>query len=418
MAAAIGLLIRFVVAAVAATLAYWSFRSNADFWRHTFAANVEVQSFYVALSYAAGGAKYGLAVYAEYFNVRLRDNRPYLLVFVVALAFDMLSGIGYASLSRAEISRETDDLVIRRAAISEKIERLESRLSTITPGRVAAVVRIERESQAKLGRCESRSEARSDRCRKLAMLDAELADSSARESIFAELDALQTALADLPAPREADPQAAAVAGALNAALALVPGAPAVSNASAKWGLALLLVLFIELGPITCARAAIAVRPLPALPQPPAPRPRPKILAAPAPGNDETPAPAFEPCRPTLVRSQPKDRIDLLAALRQADAGGPCPAWLHRADDGWLYLSQSEAALAAGVSKPTIGRRLRALETAGEAKMAVTSRGTGIKLLHPSKSPETARGLGQNRPIADPGSKTKTDAPPGLLRVIA
>lgn len=388
MQAAIGLTIRLVFAAIAASLAYWSFRTNADFWRVTFAKNAETQAFYVALSVTAGAIKFGLPVYSEFFRFRLRDNRPYLAVFAVALIFDLLSGVGYASRSRSEIGAEAAHISERRAALSAQERDAIAALARIPAGRVAARVRAEHDAQGALGPCDGPRAARSDRCARLASLAGELADAEARETVEAKLGDVRAAIAELPAPKESDPQAAAVAGAVNAVLSLAPGAPQISEAAAKWSLALILVLLIELGPITCARAAVASRPLPAPPSPPAPQKvPPRIIVAPDAANSQD-----APSPPPAVAAPPRRSrpgFDLLEALRQADAGGPCPSWLKRAPDGWLYLSQQDAAEAAGVSKPTIGRRLKALQTGGALRVHVTNTGTAIKLLYPSKSTRAA-----------------------------
>lgn len=383
MAAAIGLVLRLIAGGLAGWLAYWSFRSNAEFWRVTFAANLEAQAFYVSLSYAAGSLKYGLAVYAEFFRFRLRDQKPMLALFAVALVFDLLSGIGYARLSRSEIGGEAQQIAERRVSLQAKIAVAKSDVDKIPAGRVAARVRAEHDAQSKLGPCDARRDANTDRCRRLADLSGELADADAREKAAAKLDALRDELESLPAPREADPQAAALADAVNAVLVMVPGAPALSTDAAKWGLALLVVLLIEFGPVTCARAAVAHRELPPAPPAPVPRPVPKIIPAPQPANSQS-GPGgllWQPCepKPPAPRRPARPGFDLLDVIRQADAGGPCPAWLRRSADGWLYLSQADAAAAAGVSKPTIGRRLKALEADGVILLAVTNTGTGVKL---------------------------------------
>ena len=158
------------------------------------------------------------------------------------------------------------DIMVKEGTLSAAVHSLKigNAQNMVKAFSVAATVRVEYDAQAALGSCDSRKNART-RCAKVVALAAELANAEARESEISKLDSLRRDLYDLPAPKVADPQAAAVAGALNAALSLFQSAAAVSEASAKLGLALLLVALLELGPITCARAAVASH---ALPQPP------------------------------------------------------------------------------------------------------------------------------------------------------
>ena len=160
------------------------------------------------------------------------------------------------------------DIMVKEGTLSAAVHSLKigNAQNMVKAFSIAATVRVEYDAQAALGSCDSRKNART-RCAKVAALAAELANAEARESEISKLDSLRRDLYDLPAPKVADPQAAAVAGALNAALSLFQSAAAVSEASAKLGLALLLVALLELGPITCARAAVASH---ALPQTPAP----------------------------------------------------------------------------------------------------------------------------------------------------
>lgn len=129
--AAVGYAIRFVLFAAAAAVAWLSFKSNAAFWAHTFAANAELRAFYVTLSVAAGVLKYAIAVYAEFYGFKLRHARPLLAVFLVALTFDLLSGIGYARMSRSEISADAAQIAERRASLQAKIAEAETKRKQI-----------------------------------------------------------------------------------------------------------------------------------------------------------------------------------------------------------------------------------------------------------------------------------------------
>jgi DNA-binding MarR family transcriptional regulator len=70
-----------------------------------------------------------------------------------------------------------------------------------------------------------------------------------------------------------------------------------------------------------------------------------------------------------------------AALDPAAA----PNWLKVQPDGWQHFGQGDAAAATGVSKPTVGRRIKKLESSGAIASRVTNQGTAIKLLYPLKS---------------------------------
>lgn len=156
------------------------------------------------------------------------------------------------------------DILVKEGTLSAAVHSLKigNAQDMVKAFNVAATVRVEHDAQAALGSCDGRKNARTDRCARVAALAAELANAEARESEISKLDTLRRDLYDLPAPKVADPQAADTAGALNAALSLFQSAPAVSEASTKLGLALLLVALLELGSITCACTAVAPHALP------------------------------------------------------------------------------------------------------------------------------------------------------------
>lgn len=371
--------IRIVVASVAIGLAYWSFTSNAEFWRLTFAHDKSACNFYVAVSIMAGALKYGLAIYSEVFQIKLRHEKGLLLLFVAALSWDLLSGFGYSSLTRSNIDRDAADTSARRGSIVKQITEAETARDRVAYARVTGRIDAEAIPLRAGASCAERPAVNSDRCKRLAPLEIELADARARDTAELQLGQLREQLAALPVDREADPQAAAVAGALNAILN--PLGVSIPDAAAKRLLSVLLVLLIEIGPATCFRAAFAVRALPLIPEPPPVRPTPK-----------TPAPAAQAPPPSPRRRPGTTGADLLDTLRRAELGQACPSWLTVAPDGWLYFAQQAAADAAGVSKPTIGRRLKALESEGLARLQVTNSGTAIKLLYPANS------VGNGRPL--------------------
>lgn len=78
--------------------------------------------------------------------------------------------------------------------------------------------------------------------------------------------------------------------------------------------------------------------------------------------------------------------DLADTLRLALADpANAPPWLNVGEDGWFYFTQSEAAFALGVTKPTIGRRIAALEQRNLIASKATNAGTAVKLLHSEKA---------------------------------
>jgi hypothetical protein len=377
------LAIRIFLGIVGAAFAFIGFRANAEFWIVTYAKYPDTQQIYVAISLAAGGIKYGLAVYAAWYGFRLWRERGLFVLFIAALVFDLISGLGYARLTRAEISVEQIEIATRRDAAERELQAVVGKLSTLAIARTVGSLQAELQPLEAQGHCDTPFRARSDRCNTIARLRGDLADAEARDGYEKRRLELREQLLSLPEPREADPQAGVIADALSAALA--PLGITVSPAAAKHGLGLLLVLLVELGPVGCFRAAVAARERPLPPPEPVAEPVNRPASA---KYRPSPAVAARPQAPVLrVVPTPKRSADPLLAIFERAALDPAaaPNWLKVQPDGWQHFGQGDAAAATGVSKPTVGRRIKKLESSGAIASRVTNQGTAIKLLYPLKS---------------------------------
>lgn len=368
------LIIRLLIGGIGAALAYVSARANYDFWAVTFAANAAFQSLYCSLSLAAGALKYGLIIYAEVFRIHLRREKMLAALLCVAFAFDLLSGLGYARMTRDDISADQTSVNASRILLEQDVLAASERVARFTTSRTVGSISAE---MAPLRPETCQPESRFDRCVRARALQAELDDAARRDEAESQLAELRQRLASMPAEKESDPQAGLLADALNAGLQFV-GVTA-SPAQAKVVLALLVVLLLELGPPVAVRAAFQARqvqPEPkAAPEPPKPAAPPPSQAAPV----SNPAP-----RP---RSRPRGPDALLDVFERAALDkSAAPSWIRVAPDGWQYFGQHDAATAAGCSKPTVGRRLARFAAEGILEVRASNHGTAIKLLYPQRSP--------------------------------
>jgi hypothetical protein len=207
------LAIRIFLGIVGAAFAFIGFRANAEFWIVTYAKYPDTQQIYVAISLAAGGIKYGLAVYAAWYGFRLWRERGLFVLFIAALVFDLISGLGYARLTRAEISVEQIEIATRRDAAERELQAVVGKLSTLAIARTVGSLQAELQPLEAQGHCDTPFRARSDRCNTIARLRGDLADAEARDGYEKRRLELREQLLSLPEPREADPQAGVIAAA-------------------------------------------------------------------------------------------------------------------------------------------------------------------------------------------------------------
>jgi hypothetical protein len=337
------LALRALLILAGATLAVVGGYNNALFWALIMApVSAQAQIAFVVVSIACGAIKILVPAYAAASSIAWRRMpAAALAAFAVAILFDVASGLGYAGMTRAaatadqrEANRryETADTVARKArdvlaglpAPARSLERVRSDLAT---------------QEAMAGGCDGKR-GNLTVCVPVHKLRGEAAEHVAHDKAREAVGVAEHALSVIPAPRDPDPQLAAIGRALDMFGLSVKR----ERLEAAWGL--LMLLLLEFGAF------------------------PLIAFAMAPGgSDHSPKPGLPGASQPLPPPQPVtgEQAALLAVL----AGYAADA------DGWVSAPLTRLEQACGRSTTTISRDLAALVAAG--KLAKRSSGRGFKL---------------------------------------
>ncbi|MGI9159840.1 MAG: hypothetical protein ACR2K1_08820 [Saprospiraceae bacterium] len=330
-----------------ATLAVVGGYNNALFWALVMSpVSREAQIAFVIVSIACGAIKILVPAFASANNIGLRDTpRAALIAFAVAILFDVASGLGYAGLTRAAATADQREANRRYEAAKTALDDARTVLLDLQkPARTAERIKADlaaREAEAG-GPCEGRRGGVTA-CAPVHKLRGELADAVAHANARDHVAGAELAFARVPAPRDPDPQLAAIGKALEMFGAKIRR----ERLEAAWGL--LMLLLLEFGAFPLIAFALA-------PGLPSPGERPREPTA----DRGKPLPPPQPVTP--------EQTALLAILR-----GYTPD-----ADGWVSAPLAALETASGRSVTTVSRDLAALVAAG--KLAKRSAGRGFKLM--------------------------------------
>lgn len=357
-------LARAVLIVPAAVIVAASFWMNGTFWARLYEHDLNAARVFVGLSAVCGLFKVGVPVAMAILRIEWRAAPALAALWLCALTFDVFSGLAFSSMVRNDAAALRQHDAAPTVELARQRDDAAAALAKLADVRHTARIEVERKAAAAVARdCNTRRGADTDACKTVAKLDAELADARERDRLTAKVDELAGKLTGAEPVKDADPQLTAIALALAAV-----GLSADRDTAAK-AFGLLLVLIIELGSTVAPREAL--RRVPAANADPLPE-APAVTASPDRAAPVTPA---KP-RQRAARS----RIDPLDVVRSACAGRMTIPGATLTPDGWLYVSQRELAAVVGASPPTVGRALKAAETAGSLAMRVDSKGSAIKLL--------------------------------------
>jgi len=341
-----------------------SFAMNAYFWHTVMAHDPDAQVAWVVVSILCGLVKTGVPIAFLILGMTWRDQKAVAAAFVVALVFDVCSGLGFSALTRGDAmaSRQHD-----AAPVVELIRQRDdaaAKLARYADARLTARVQVERDAAAVAApNCKLRTNATGEPCRKLAALDAELADARERDRLAAAVNELSAKATTAAPVRDTDPQITAIALALSA-VGLSPDRETLAKV-----FGLMLVLLIELGSTALPRAAFE-------------RARDRPVE---PDREPDREPDVEPIQLPTPAKRPRkaSAIDPLDVIRAATVGRMTIPGATLTADGWLYVSQRAIATVVGKSPPTVSRAIRDAEQAGHILTRTDSKGSAIKLLSAS-----------------------------------
>ena len=366
-----------------------SLSMNAYFWFATLApVGWQAQWLMVAVSFVAGTFK--TIIPAAVAGRRPRDVAGLWLLFVVALSFDLASGLGFSRMLRDGAGHDQREINRQIAAADAAVKSATVARDRLTAPRVS-VARLradleaaeitERSAKANAGKdCDGRR-AHTTTCREAtdaARAVAETRGAIADAEAFAVADAKVASALEtrrtLGEQRAADPQAEALARVFGS---LGFGGDAGSASLIIGGLMLLL---LELGSTVAVAAAHTYRAPPTSRPAPAPQPplgAPASMASSAGGGFAVSAriaPGPTPGRVDMART--------LASIRDGSLEVPgCTV----AGPDELHLAQQPLADAIGSSKPTVSRALKSLAASGAVQLSTGRNGTVVKFLNPHAS---------------------------------
>lgn len=363
-------ILRAVILVPAVAIIAVSFAMNLYFWHQTMRADPAAQALYMLLSATAGLFKIAIPAALAATALTFRQRPGLAALFAFALAFDVLSGLGFSALTRGEAMAARETAAAPVADLRRQLAEAERDRAKVADARTTARIKTELEAaKRKASACETRKEAQTDACTRVAALEAEQTDAVRRDALSAKIDDLSAAIVAAGPERDSDPQFSAVA------LALKPLGLDVDKQTISKVFGLLVVLLIELGGTVALRSAF--------------EPRPVASEVPAP----TPAPVPAPLPAARAPRSGRSRTDLVELLRSLASGKTLMHGASVSADGWLYVSQRDLGASVGLSASTIGRKLADMEKAGTVQTRRDAMGTGIKLLAPGisvKTPSAAR----------------------------
>lgn len=334
------LALRALLILAGATLAVVGGYNNALFWSLIMApVSAQAQIAFVVISIACGAIKILVPAYAATSSVEWRRMpAAALAAFAVAILFDVASGLGYAGMTRAAATADQREANRRYVTADKSAADARAVLASLpAPARSLERIRSDLATQeAMAGGCDGKRGNLSV-CVPVHKLRGEAAEHVAHDKAREAVGVAEHALSVIPAPRDPDPQLAAIGKALDMFGLSVKR----ERLEAAWGL--LMLLLLEFGAF------------------------PLIAFALAPGGSEC---AQRPdVRQPLPPPWPVTAEQ--AALLTVLAGYTADA------DGWISAPLAGLEKACGRSVTTISRDLAALVAAG--KLAKRSSGRGFKL---------------------------------------